>query len=85
MLARWSKGVKVVIVDYALPLSTESIIIGVDVVISTIGLSALDMHDQIAIMAKDVSVELFVPSEFGKPTDGATEVSSSKRIDATKS
>ncbi|KZT19869.1 NAD(P)-binding protein [Neolentinus lepideus HHB14362 ss-1] len=70
------KGVKVVAVDYS-P-SSSSVLVsalqGTDVVISTLGGGAIDAQ-QIALAdaAKQAGVSLFVPSEFGNPTEGATE------------
>lgn len=44
-----------------------------DVVISTLSWTALDLQPRIAEAAKEVGVKLFVPSEFGGPTtEGAT-------------
>jgi hypothetical protein len=42
----------------------------VHVVISTINLAALDAQVAIAQAAKAAGVSLFIPSEFGGPTDG---------------
>ena len=44
-----------------------------DVVISTIAGVALDVQPRIGEAAKEVGVKLFVPSEFGAPTEGETE------------
>ena len=44
-----------------------------DVVISTVPDAALDVQSGIAEAAKEAGVKLFVPSEFGGPTEGATE------------
>lgn len=41
-----------------------------DVVISTVALTALNLQPGIAEAAKEVGVKLFVPSEFGGPTVG---------------
>lgn len=41
--------------------------------ISTISLYALVLQDQIATIAKDVGVKLFVPFELGKPMDSDIE------------
>ena len=46
---------------------------GVDVVISTVPIAALDVQEKIAAAAKKVDVKLFVPSEFGNVTEGATD------------
>ena len=59
-------------VDYSSPSSLQSALSGVDVVISTVGAAALGLQDTIASSAKAAGVKLFVPSEFGNPTEGAT-------------
>ena len=41
-----------------------------DVVISAVAVSAIDVQPRIAEAAKEVGVKLFVPSEFGGPTVG---------------
>ncbi|KAF8258520.1 hypothetical protein EI94DRAFT_1754467 [Lactarius quietus] len=55
---------------------------GVDVVISTLAASALDVQPGIAEVAKEAGVKLFVPSEFGGPTEGATEGSLAQSQDS---
>ncbi|KAL5531650.1 hypothetical protein ACEPAG_4527 [Sanghuangporus baumii] len=65
-----SKGVKVVTVDYNPVSSIQSVLSGVDVVISTIGHGILEVQDDLVLTAKAAGVKLFVPSEFGLPTDG---------------
>jgi uncharacterized protein YbjT (DUF2867 family) len=59
-------------VDYSNKESVKKALTGVDVVISTISWTALDLQPGIAEAAKEVGVKLFVPSEFGGPTEGAT-------------
>ena len=59
-------------VDYLDKESIKKALTGVDVVISTIPLTALDVQPGIAEAAKEVGVKLFVPSEFGGPTEGET-------------
>ena len=59
-------------VDYSNKESIKSALIGIDVVISTIAPSALGVQVGIAQAAKEVGVKLFVPSEFGGRTEGAT-------------
>ena len=44
-----------------------------DVVICTLPGAALDLQPGIAEAAKEAGVKLFVPSEFGGQTEGATE------------
>jgi len=64
---------KVIPVDYANKESLKSALTGIDVVISTIGATGFGLQVGIAEAAKEVGVKLFVPSEFGGPTEGATE------------
>ena len=45
----------------------------VEVVISILGRSALDLQVGLAEAAKDAGVQLFFPTEFGFPTAGHTE------------
>ena len=60
-------------VDYSDKESIKSALAGIDVVISTIASVALGLQAGIAEAAKEVGVKLFIPSEFGGPTEGATE------------
>ncbi|KAI9507199.1 NAD-P-binding protein [Russula earlei] len=64
---------KVIPVDYTNKESLKRALAGIDVVISTIAGVALPLQGGIAEAAKEVGVKLFVPSEFGVPTEGATE------------
>ena len=57
-------------VDYSNRESVKTALTGVDVVISTVAVTAVDLQPGIAEAAKDVGVKLFVPSEFGGPTVG---------------
>jgi len=66
-------GAKLITVDYSNKESIKKALTGVDVVISTISGTALDLQPRIAEAAKEVGVKLFVPSEFGGTTEGATE------------
>ena len=66
-------GAKVVPVNYSDKESIKSALAGIDVVISTISPMALGVQIGIAEAAKEAGVKLFVPSEFGGPTEGATE------------
>lgn len=59
-------------VDYSNPESIKSALSGVDVVISTISGTALDVQGKIAEAAKAAGIKLFVPSEFGGVTEGET-------------
>jgi uncharacterized protein YbjT (DUF2867 family) len=54
-----------VAVDYSNKESIKKALTGVDVVISTVAVSALHVQPGIAEAAKEVGVKLFVPSEFG--------------------
>ncbi len=60
-------------VDYSDKESIKSALAGIDVVISTIASVALGLQTGIAEAAKEVGVKLFIPSEFGRPTEGETE------------
>ena len=64
---------KLIPVDYADKESIKKALTGVDVVISTIPGMAVDVQPIIAEAAKEAGVSLFVPSEFGGPTEGETE------------
>jgi uncharacterized protein YbjT (DUF2867 family) len=64
---------KVIQVDYSNDESIKHALTGVDVVISTIPIPALDVQGKIATAAKKAGVKLFVPSEFGGITEGETE------------
>jgi hypothetical protein len=64
---------KVIQVDYSNDQSIKHALTGVEVVISTISGEALDVQRKIAAAAKEVGVKLFVPSDFGGITEGATE------------
>jgi uncharacterized protein YbjT (DUF2867 family) len=64
---------KVIQVDYYNEASIKYALTGVDVVISTLPIPALDVQEKIAAAAKQVDVKLFVPSDFGNVSEGATE------------
>lgn len=64
---------KVVQVDYSNDESIKRALNGVEVVISTISGEALGVQGKVAAAAKEVDVKLFVPSDFGGITEGATE------------
>jgi uncharacterized protein YbjT (DUF2867 family) len=64
---------KVIQVDYSNEASIKSALTGVDVVISTVPIAALDVQEKIAAAAKQVDVKLFVPSEYGGVTEGTTD------------
>ena len=64
---------KVIQVDYQNEASIKHALTGVDVVISTVPIAALDVQEKIAAAAKKVDVKLFVPSEYGSSTEGETE------------
>jgi len=65
--------IKVIEVDYSDDESIKNALTGVDVVISTVAIAALDVQGKIATAAKNADVKLFVPSEFGNITEGDTE------------
>jgi len=60
-------------VDYSNPESIKGALSGVDVVISTISGTALEVQGKIAEAAKEAGVKLFIPSDFGNVTEGETE------------
>lgn len=60
-------------VDYSDKESVRSALTGIDVVVSTIAQAALGLQEGIAEAAKEAGVKLFVPSEFGIPTEGSTD------------
>ena len=64
---------KVIQVDYNNEASIKYALTGVDVVISTVPMTALDIQETIAAAAQKVDVKLFVPSEYGGVTEGTTE------------
>ena len=64
---------KLIQVDYHNEASIKYALTGVDVVISTVPIPALDVQEKIAVAAKEVGVKLFVPSEYGPVTEGRTE------------
>jgi len=64
---------KVIQVDYSNEASIKYALAGVDVVISTVPVPALDVQEKIAAAAKEVGVKLFVPSEYGGASEGKTE------------
>jgi uncharacterized protein YbjT (DUF2867 family) len=63
----------VIHVDYSNEASIRHALTGVDVVISTVPIVALDVQWKIAVAAKEVGVKLFVPSEFGGISEGVSE------------
>jgi saccharopine dehydrogenase-like NADP-dependent oxidoreductase len=64
---------KLIPVDYSNKELIKTALTGVDVVISTVPAPALDLQPGIAEAAREAGVKLFVPSEFGGRTEGATE------------
>ena len=64
---------EVIQVDYSDKASIKYALTGVDVVISTVPIPALDVQEKIAAAAKEADVKLFVPSEYGGITEGETE------------
>lgn len=65
-----AKGVKITAVDYSSVASVQAALAGIDVLISTVGHDHLEVQDSLVLAAKAAGVKLFVPSEFGLPTDG---------------
>jgi len=64
---------KVIEVDYSNDASIKHALTGVDVVISTVPTAAFNVQWKVAAAAKEVGVKLFVPSEFGGISEGASE------------
>lgn len=64
-----ASGAKIAVVDYASAESLKNAVTGADVVISTVTAAALQVQHLLAEQAKAAGVKLFVPSEFGDPTD----------------
>ncbi|KAI0343511.1 NAD-P-binding protein [Trametopsis cervina] len=64
-----AKGVKILTVNYEDPSSLQTALSGVDVVLSTVGAEALALQSKLAQAAVKTGVKLFVPSEFGNPTE----------------
>ena len=63
-------GATFVEVDYDDSASLKQALAGTDVAISTVGAVALGAQSQLADASKAAGVQLFVPSEFGGPTEG---------------
>jgi len=63
-------GATFVEVNYDEPKSMKEALRGTEVVISTLGAPALSAQTQLADASQAAGVQLFVPSEFGGPTDG---------------
>lgn len=66
-------GATLKLVDFGSADSLEAALAGIDVVISTLGATGIETQSNIARAAKHAGVQLFVPSEFGPPTDGKTD------------
>jgi uncharacterized protein YbjT (DUF2867 family) len=64
---------KVIQVDYSNDESIKHALTGVDVVISTVSMAALNIQGKIAAAAKEADVKLFVLSEFGINPEGKVE------------
>ncbi|KAI0294070.1 NAD-P-binding protein [Multifurca ochricompacta] len=64
---------KLIPVDYSNKESIKNALVGVDVVISTLASTVLHLQVGLAEAAKEAGAKLFVPSEFGARTEGATE------------
>lgn len=79
-------GATLVVVDYndvsALTVALKAH--NVDVVVSTLGARAISAQTPLADAAKAAGVHLFVPSEFGGPTEGATVPEFAERDEQAK-
>ena len=60
-------------VDYTSQYSLVSALVGIDVLISTVGYEAFTLQSDLADAAGLAKVQLFVPSEFGFATAGRRE------------
>lgn len=80
------KGAKRVVVDYSSPSSLSSALSGTDVVVSTLGggPEAFASQSALAKAAKEAGVQIFVPSEFGNPTDEVDHPLLAKKNDFKK-
>ena len=65
---------KLIPVDYSDKELIKAALTGVDIVISTVPSTALDVQPGIAEAAKGAGVKLFAPSEFAIPTEGTTDI-----------
>jgi len=65
-----AQGATIAFVDYDNQKSIESALTGVDAIISTLPVAGLLSQITIAKAAKAAGVKLFIPSEFGDPTEG---------------
>lgn len=70
------QGVCLKIIDYSHPAELEEALKGVEVIISTVGPGGLESQVSLAQAARKAGVQLFVPSEFGNPTNGIKDESS---------
>ncbi|KAH7921963.1 NAD(P)-binding protein [Leucogyrophana mollusca] len=73
--ATFPSGAKVVQVDYSDEPAVASALRenGVEVLVSTLGSQGLDFQTSLAKASKAAGVKLFVPSEYGMPTEGGTD------------
>lgn len=62
-------GAQVVHVDYADTAALTTALHGIDVLVAVLGGSAFLLQIPLAEAAKAAGVKLFVPSEFGNPTE----------------
>ncbi|KAK4699740.1 DNA polymerase zeta, partial [Phenoliferia sp. Uapishka_3] len=60
-------------VDYSSYSTLVNALIGIQVVISTLNVEGIASQYPLADAAKDAGVRLFVPSDFGSPTDGLVD------------
>ncbi|KAI0259730.1 hypothetical protein BC834DRAFT_604520 [Gloeopeniophorella convolvens] len=66
-------GARMATVDYGDQESLRATLVGIDVVISAISETVLDVQLAIVKAAKAAGVQLFVPSEYGDVAEGGTE------------
>ncbi|KZV70021.1 NAD-P-binding protein [Peniophora sp. CONT] len=68
-----ARGVTIARVDYSSSSEVSKALAGVEVVICTLSHNALGVQLPVAEAAKAAGAQLFVPTDFGSPTDDATE------------
>ncbi|KDQ58343.1 hypothetical protein JAAARDRAFT_206289 [Jaapia argillacea MUCL 33604] len=74
------QGAKIAPVDYSTPSSLAKALDGIDVVISALGGVASASEGPLIEEAKKAGVKLFVPSDYGIPTDRHTEGPFSRKV-----
>lgn len=68
-----AKGATFAVINYDDTSTFEPVFRGVDVIVSALPESIILKQKELAVAAKTAGVKLFVPTEFGDPTDKATQ------------